>query len=630
MGEPVTHETLTAPPTIPPPTRAKTAALAKPRAARRGGIPWIAIAVLLAAALGTGAYFLLPRLLKKAPVLASVVPPRAEPGQTVTLSGKNFDGDPARNLVRFGDQLGQVTAGSATQLAVTVPAGLAASDLKVLVESPGGRSNTLPLKVYRAPRVSGIEPDVAMPGDEIVVKGQNLDGKPLTVTIGGLPAEIKDAQAGSLRVVVSRDLPPAQGRTFQVNVQSGGDSAKPAELLIGRLPLILSVSPDRGPAGTRVTLKGRGFDPDPKGNLVTFGGQRALVLAAAAAELTIAAPGLVTQNPELPLQVQAKGGVSSSQAGFILQRVSTGSFIPRFFPSSVAEFPSEDLAFVSSDLGPLLLLGGKADAASTAERALRVSEALNGVVDAAASVGGSASRPPVFELRDKPTLGVGVAEGTLLVAAMPEDAAAYDKPWDPSVKGARRATPRSLAAYWTVLLQDYFALFVLRQRPLRVLELSPRGKILTEIYSEALRLAGSGAGIPTRVVLPPSAGMAKSLRDLALFLPVEGQARTAAALEGRWAGTMEEAGATREIQVRLRFEGPRLAGTFGAKAGGIEMNTPVRDIVYEKGALRFVVDVSGSSRMFSGTVAADAIAGTIQRTTGDKAATGRFTLKYVD
>ena len=611
--------------------RMKAPTVTKPRrSSRRSGVPWVAIGVLAAAVLGAAGYLFLPRLLRRPPVLSSVVPPRTEPGQTVTLNGKNFDPDSARNLVRFGDQLGQVTSASDTQLAVRVPAGLAVADLTVLVESPTGRSNPITLKIYRAPRVSGISPDVAMPGGEIVIKGQNLDGKPLTVLVGGLPAEVKEAQAESLRVALSPDIPLTEGRALTVNVQIGADSAKPHELLLGRLPLILSLEPDRGQAGTRVTMKGRGFDPDPKGNAVTFGGQRALVLAAAPAELTVAVPGLVTQNAELGIQVQARGSSSTTSVKFVLQRISTGSFIPRFFPMPVTEFPADDLAFVSCDLGPVLLLAGKADAASTSERALKVAEALNGLVEGAASVGGEAARPPSFEVLDKPVVGVGTAGGAMVVAATPEDAAAYEKPWEPGTKSVRGSTPRGLATHWAALLQDYFALFVLRQRPLRVLEQSPRGKVMTAIYSEALRVAGPGAGVPTRVVMPLPSGMAKALRDMALLLPTEGQGRAAASLEGRWVGTMEEGGAAREVQVRLRFEGSRLAGSFAAKSGGLEMNTSLREITLDKGTIRFVVDLSGSPRQFQGTVSADSISGTIQKATGDRAATGRFALKYVD
>jgi hypothetical protein len=292
----------------------------------------------------------------------------------------------------------------------------------------------------------------------------------------------------------------------------------------------------------------------------------------------------------------------------------------------VAEFPAEDLAFVSTELGPLFVLSGKGESTSTAERAVRLASTLNILVENAAT------RPPTFEFREKPAASVAVVGNPVaLIIAGAADAAAYDKPWDPTQKSAGRASPRSLATYWTALLQDYFTLFVRGQRPLRVIELSPRGKPLTEIYSEALREVGPGAGVPSRIVQPLGASLTKGLREMALLLPTEGQARATAALEGRWAGTMEEGGAgPREIRIRFRLEGARVSGSLSAGAGGIEMATPLREIVYERGSLRFLVEVSGSPRLFSGSLQGDSITGTIQRGPADKAAAGHFSLKYVE
>jgi hypothetical protein len=60
------------------------------------------------------------------------------------------------------------------------------------------------------------------------------------------------------------------------------------------------------------------------------------------------------------------------------------------------------------------------------------------------------------------------------------------------------------------------------------------------------------------------------------------------------------------------------------------MKAPLRDVVYDKGTLRFVVDLAGSPRQFAGTMKSDTIEGSISKTTGDKAAVGRFTLKYAE
>ena len=64
-----------------------------------------------------------------------------------------------------------------------------------MVETRGGKSKPLSLRVYRAPQVSGVQPDVAMPGDEVTITGLNLDGKPLTVSISGMLAEVKASGA---------------------------------------------------------------------------------------------------------------------------------------------------------------------------------------------------------------------------------------------------------------------------------------------------------------------------------------------------------------------------------------------------------------------------------------------------
>jgi hypothetical protein len=608
---------------------AKPAAKGSPLRAGGGPrVPAAAIYGLLGVVLAGGGYAAFKALWKKPPLLAGVVPGKVEPGQTVTLSGQNFDSDGAKNVVRFGELAGQVSSASDKQLSVSVPASLAAAgavDVAVSVETRGGRTKPVTLKVYRAPKVTSAEPDVVMPGDEVLLKGQNLGGKPLSVVVGGMVAEVKDAQADQIRITVP-NLPTIEGRKVAVSVQIGPDSAKPAEIMFGRLPLVLGVSPNKGSAGDKVNVQGRGFDPNPKGNLVTFSGQPALVLAASPNELAVAAPTAPNANTQsdTEVSVKAKGVASTSSVRFLLTRLSSGTFVPRFFAAPVTEYPGDEMAFVSTELGPLLLLGGKGNVPSTGERALRVATELNGLAARASS------RPPVFELRERPEPGVGVGGAPeALLTASAEDANAYGKPWESGSKTGHRTSPRSVAVHWHALLTDYFGLFLLKQRPLKVLELTARGKVLSDIYADALRQAGSGAGVPTRLVLPTSQEIAKNLREMALLVPDQ-PARAGVAVEGRWAGTMEEGGGARKFEIRVRFEGARLTGTLTTQAGSLEMRAPLRDVGYEKGTLRFVVDLAGSPRLFSGTLQADSIDGSIQRTTGDKAGVGHFALKYAE
>src|SRR5262249_32286107 len=173
-------------PLAPPPGGPKprsSAARTTPRPQPKRGLPLVPILGALAIlALGGAGFYASRTILRKPPQVTSVIPPRTEPGQTVTISGTNFDATAANNTVHIGDQVAAVASATDIQLAVTVPANLAPSEVQVVVETRGKKSNAEPLKVYIAPRSSSIEPDVALPGAEVVIKGEHLDGKPLSVT----------------------------------------------------------------------------------------------------------------------------------------------------------------------------------------------------------------------------------------------------------------------------------------------------------------------------------------------------------------------------------------------------------------------------------------------------------------
>ena len=162
-----------------------------------------------------------------------------------------------------------------------------------------------------------------------------------------------------------------------------------------------------------------------------------------------------------------------------------------------------------------------------------------------------------------------------------------------------------------------------------MLALTPRGKILGDLYATAQRQA-AGAGVPVGIVLPLTTTLSRSLREMALLVPDE-PARAGVTVEGLWEGQMDEEGAVRSLQVRLRADGRNLAGTLASSAGTLKVESPLREVAYDKGTLRFRADISGSPRLFSGSVETDSIRGTIQRGSGAKASSsGSFSLKYVE
>ena len=467
------------------------------------------------------------------PELVSIAPLKAEVGEAVTLTGKHFASEAAGNTVLFGAARAQVTKASDTVLEVVVPAG-AKAQVPVLVETKEGRSSPVTLTVVGTALATGLEPDVALPGQVVLVKGAGFQGQKLTARVAGVVVTEIDANAEGVRVTIPA-VPLPEGSLTTLEVQAGVAPPRQFDLYIGRLPLVVEVSPRRGAVGDTVVLQGRGFRPEPLANTVTFATQPALVLSATETELSVVAPPPPAGDiaPELPIVVTVGGRASAGTATYALVRGATSGFVPRFFAAPVTEFPGTGLVFVSTELGPVLLLGGPAEAASTTERAVKVAKALNALVE------GAASRPPAFELRERPQPSVGVVgEVSPFLVPTPEDAAAYSRDWEKG-RGGRRLGPAAVARHWAALLQDYFGLFLRRQRPLRMVAVSPRGKVLTEIYSEANRRSPGGAYVPSSLVLPTPAAMAENLRLMALV--VSGEAgRSAVAVEGRWDGTIED------------------------------------------------------------------------------------------
>jgi hypothetical protein len=217
----------------------------------------------------------------------------------------------------------------------------------------------------------------------------------------------------------------------------------------------------------------------------------------------------------------------------------------------------------------------------------------------------------------------------VVVSATAADAAAYAPPVTPA--GAGRVAPRALAAHWASLLQDMLALFVERQRPVRVVQSSPRGKVLLELFAEGERLGGSGAGVPTRLVEPLPSAVARAFREMALVVPAQAQATTAAAVTGTWLGVMEEDGVgQRPMQLRLEANGPRLAGAITSRAGKLGMDIPVHDVAYEKGVLTFRTTSGAAARRYRGTLQGGTLAGTIHAADAREPVVGRFTLRYTE
>jgi hypothetical protein len=467
-------------------------------------------------------------------------------------------------------------------------------------------------------RITSLEPEVALPGNTVELVATNVPAQGVKLSVGGVVATIDQNENGRLRFKVPKLPVVVEGQSVPVVVTVGANSSKAADLFLGRLPLVSEASPRSGVPGDVVTVKGRGFDTAPGGNQVSFGEDPALVLAATSSELKVVvpAPRSALNRVDAPVIVKRGASTSGDTVVFNITRPSEGVYKLKFFGSAVEGDTTGEHAFVGTEVGPLLLLTGKGASASVGERATEVAKTLNGLV----------GTTPKFEVRGFAVNVAGRPEPVVTVT--PIDATGYTKPLDPAMSRTMVGLP-VIASYWTALLQDAFVLLAKGERPSRVIELSPRGKVMMDLFSEAERQLGRGNGIPTRLVSPPTWTIAKAFREMALVLPTRGGAVAAAAVVGRWRGELQEPGSPpRPLSLELRLEGNALAGTMTTNAGGINLNAPLRDVSYANGVLSFTLLGGTVPRKVQGKVNGAQLEGTIQGAGGAPA--GRVSLRYLE
>jgi hypothetical protein len=551
-------------------------------------------------------------------VITSVTPSKAEPGQTVTIAGTALGTDAGKLVVRFGERRGPVTSAGDTSLAATLPAELAnlpPGPIRVIVEADGVASNALFLTVARYPKITGVEPAVALPDGEVQISGTHLDGDAVTVRIGGFPAEVLSRSREGLRVKVPR-IPVIEGKAVPVDVGLGAENARPGSLVLGHLPLVTGIAPATGEVGTTVRISGYGFAPEAHANRVTFGDLDALVLSANDREIQAVVPASGIVGSRTPLRgVVATGGAKSAPVEFTVVRPSGEVFRPRFVAAPVPGGDPAQQAMVATELGGLLVLTGKGDAASPGERAIRAAAHLNALLQAAAS------RPVAVEVKENP-LQV-VSGGTAIVAVTPEDAQGLSH----GAPGARVAAP-ALARYWAALLSDYVELFGQRARPTRTIDLTPRARALLDLYSDAERIGGS-AGVSARLIHGLAPDRLDAIRKLTHPGAQDGAAAAGLALAGAWEGTLDEGGRSRAIRLRVRADAGRLGGDLTSTAGTLAMGIPLRDLSYDKGMVRFSASLGGAPVSFRGALDGATLTGTTHAE-GSPAASGRFTLRHVE
>jgi len=619
------------------PSRPATAArAATPKGGRKSSPPIALIAggaVLLVA--GAAGFFFLRST--STPAIQSITPARVGLGHSVTIAGTHFGATPAENVVRFGGKPGRVVQASPTRLEVEIPEMAATlgrdTPVPVVVVVDGNESKPGTVAVFEAPRIHGISPAVAMPGDEVVLAGAGW-GAGVSVQFGSTPATILDTTPASLKVTVpALEGPP--GTEFPVSVASGADRSNPAPFVLGRLPLVLSVSPASAAAGDLVTVAGRGFDVKPASNDVRVGGARALVTSSSGAELKVVVPRVAAGDTTIDVRVP---GVEHVGQARLAVAAGPDPIDFRFVAEPFEDVPGHDHAILATGVGPAFVVtasGGRSAAERGYEAARRLNEAgagwKGGAVDADVRARG---------LDGTPSLVVAGGD-TPLVEVTLDDAAAYEEDWTGLKGRGGPVTPVRVAVWWEAVARDLVLLLVRGEKPHFAADLAPEGRVFADLYPLARKSVA--AGVPRQVIAEARPPVREALRTAGLRIPatVKGPAPAVAAatttetapaspaapagpalrLDGRWSGSETDSGRT--TYITAVFAGP--GGTFTYERA-LSVSQPLLGVVQQKTVVHFYVQTGAGPRYYQGKWDGQKLTGTVSVDPASKSPVGTFEL----
>jgi hypothetical protein len=577
------------------------------------------------------------RLLGGGVRLEAVEPARLRVGQRARLAGSGFAAAPSGNRVLFDDRDAQVLQASATHLEVEVPEVVAESGAErrvlVVVRRGSRASSPLEVTVFQGPRLHGISPEAALPGEVVLLAGAGW-GPGATVRFGAAEAQLEEVDATRIRAVVPEGA-GVPGTAAPVVVTVGGVDSNPAPFIVGHLPVVSAVSPVSAAPGDVVDVSGRGFQADPLANDVRVGGVPALVVSSSSDVLKVVVPFAGPGDASRILEVRVPGSANVGQA--VLQVAPPADPVAfHFVPEPFVAAPGRPHAVVATGLGPAFVLaasGGRTAAARAVEGASR----LNGAAQALRTTLGLN-----LEARDvdsSPTLGLAGRPETLLEVTA-EDAAAYDEDWSGLRGRGGPVTRARLARWWEAVARDVVLLTVRGEQPHFAAALAPEGRVLAQLFDAAQRTGRPG--VPREVVDQARPALREGLRLLALRVPaaVAGEAPAPAAtpalpvaaalprpgplaLEGTWVGSQSEAGQRQYLTVRFRRSG----GTI-AYEGGITLTVPLLTLEQTgRDQARFSVQIRGGVRHYAGKWDGEALTGAVSTDAAGKNVVATFELR---
>ena len=267
---------------------------------------------------------------RPAPVIEAVDSVFGPEGTSVEITGENFgpavEASQGRSGVSFNGVWGVPTSWSNTEIRVVVPAGVSSGLIAVTVGEQASNGSPFTVTgsetISRAtlassagertgPEISKLNPDTGQAGDSVKIKGSNFGALRGTSTVTFNGTAVTDYVSWDDTKIQLRV--PEGATTGSVVVTVDGEASNGVAFTVtGPVPAINAngLSPDSGPVGTSVKVKGLNFGASQGESTVTFNGTSATPTSWSDTKIQVPVPVGVTTGPVVvTVNGQASNGV---------------------------------------------------------------------------------------------------------------------------------------------------------------------------------------------------------------------------------------------------------------------------------------------------------------------------------
>lgn len=244
------------------------------------------------------------------------LPANGPAGASIRIVGEGFSSLKQPAVVTINGKTASIVSASDTAIVAEIPKDAGDGPIIVDVE---GKTSTGPAFRYQA--ITAAQPLTGGTGTRVVIKGQGFESIAVQnkVTFNGLPAVVEEASAEQLTVIA-----PPLLKTGVLAVTINGQQITGPVFTVVPPPVILTVTPLSGPAGTVMTIAGLNFSTNIAENVVTINNNPLRIKTANEYALTLDIPAGIGSG-ELKLAVN---GQEVAGPAFKEQTLGISSILP--------------------------------------------------------------------------------------------------------------------------------------------------------------------------------------------------------------------------------------------------------------------------------------------------------------